>query len=150
MPKIDAIDEGFIDAPPMEVYKAVMDEYSGVTRLWTSFLECKPRGDAPMDSKGAICDITIRKYGMKAKFSDKFIKTDEGKSIELELSGDLVGNETWTFEPMDGKTRVRIYWKGGTNRLLFSFLSVFMSAEKMHSDICIRAFRALDSYLSKK
>jgi len=150
MPKIDAIDEGFIDAPPLEVYRAVMNEYSGATRLWTSFLECKPRGDIPMNSKGAICDITIRKYRMKAKFSDKFIKTDEGKSIELELSGDLIGNETWTFEPMDGKTRVRIHWKGGTNRLLFSVLSIFMSAKKMHSDICTSAFKELNSYLSKE
>jgi hypothetical protein len=149
MPKIDAIDEAIIDAPLKAVYKAVMNEYSGVTKLWTPFLECKPRGDAPMDREGEICDITIRKYGMKPKFSDKFIKTNEGKSIELELTGDLIGNETWTFEPIDGKTKVRIHWKGGTNRLLFSLMSAFMSAEKVHSDICTRAFNALNTYLSK-
>ena len=31
MPKIDAVDEAIIDAPPMAVYKAVVDEYAGIT-----------------------------------------------------------------------------------------------------------------------
>ena len=74
-----------------------------------------------MDTEGAICDLTIHKYGMTARFSDKFIKSVEGNSIDLELSGDLVGKETWTFEPFEGKTKITIRWVGGTNRLLFPF-----------------------------
>ena len=33
MPKIDAINEAVIDAPPMLVYKAILDELAGVTHL---------------------------------------------------------------------------------------------------------------------
>lgn len=149
MPKVDATDIGIINASPMAAYRAVIDEYSGVTRLWTSFLECSPRGDKPMDTEGAICDLTIRKYGMTARFSDKFLKTIEGKSIDLELTGDLVGNETWTFEPVEDKTKVTIHWKGGTNRLLFSLFSSGQAA-KMHTDVVQHAFTALNNYLSKK
>jgi hypothetical protein len=149
LPKVDATDTGIINASPMAVYNAVMDEYSGVTRLWTSFLECRPRGDKPMDTEGAVCDLTIHKYGMAARFSDKFIKTTQGKSIDLELSGDLIGNETWIFEPFEDKTKVTIHWKGATNRLLFSLFPSGQAA-KIHSGTVQQVFAALNSSLSKK
>jgi len=34
MPKIDVTDEAVIDAPPLVVYKAILDEFTGVTHWW--------------------------------------------------------------------------------------------------------------------
>jgi phage-related protein len=38
MPKIDRLDEAIIDSPPMLVYKAILNEYAGVTHWWMPYL----------------------------------------------------------------------------------------------------------------
>jgi hypothetical protein len=149
MPKVDVIDGVVIDAPPMAVFKAILNEYSGVTRFWMPIIEFKPRADKPMDCEGAICDVTARNKGIAAKFSVKVTKIELGKS-DLELAGDLIGTETWTFEPVDGKTKLQIHWVGGTNRLLFSLLSPFASMEKLHSQSIQKGFEALSNSFFKK
>jgi len=45
-----------------------------------------------MDREGAICDVTARQKAVVAKFSARVVQLDPGKSIDLELSGDLIGN----------------------------------------------------------
>jgi hypothetical protein len=107
MPKANAIDEAIIDAPPLVVYRAVLDEYSGRTKLWMPFIEIKPKENMPMDCKGGVCQVITRSHGLKGKFTDKITKLDEGKLIALELSGDLIGNETWSFEQIDEKTKLQ-------------------------------------------
>jgi hypothetical protein len=58
MPKIDVTDEAIIDSPPLEVYKTVLDEYSGVTHWFMPILAYKLRGDMPI-REGAVVDRTI-------------------------------------------------------------------------------------------
>jgi hypothetical protein len=103
-----------------------------------------------MDCEGGICDITARSHGIAAKFSVKVTKVDPGKSISLELSGDLIGIENWTFEPIDGKTKVKLQWKGATNKLLFSFLSPIANAGKVHSESIQKGFKVLNASICKK
>jgi len=103
-----------------------------------------------MDCEGAICDITARSHGMSAKFSVKVANIDQGKSIDLDLTGELIGTERWTFEPMEGKTKVQIRWNGATNRLLFSILSPFASAGKVHSESLQKGLKVLNNSLAKK
>jgi len=150
MPKIDVLDEAVIDAPPMVVYKAILNEYAGVTHWWMPILEFKLRGDMPIDREGAICDITAHGHGATAKFSCKMTKIVEAKSIEEEIAGDFVGTGTWTFEPTDGKMKVQYRFNVRTNRLLFSLVSPFVNIGKGHSDGMQKGFKALNSYLSKK
>jgi phage-related protein len=59
MPKIDVVDEAVIDSSPMVVYKAILNEYAGITHWWMPYLESKLRGDIPIDHEGAIVDITL-------------------------------------------------------------------------------------------
>jgi hypothetical protein len=149
MPKIDAIDEGVIDSSPMVVYKAFLNEWAGVTHWWMPYLECKLRGDIPIDREGAIVDITIHIRGTP-KFSAKMTKIVEAKSVEAEYAGDLVGTAKLTFESTDGKTKVQQRLNVRTNRLLFSLVSPFMDIGKSHSDLMQKGFKELNSYLSKK
>ena len=142
MPKIDVIDEAVIDAPPMVVYKAILNEYAGVTHWWMPILEFKLRGDMPIDREGAIVDMTIRNRGVTSKVSVKVTKIVEAKSIEMEFAGDFVGTEEWTFEPTDGKTKVQLRLNGRTNRLLFSLVSPFVNFGKGHSDVMQKGFKA--------
>ena len=130
----------------MIVYKAILDEYSGVTRWWLPILEFKLRGDIPIDLEGAIGDMTSK----GAKCSFKVTKIVEAKLIEMDYAGDLVGTGTWTFEPTNGKTKVQYRSNVRTNKLLFSLLSPFVNIGKGHSDNMQKGFKALNNYLSKK
>jgi hypothetical protein len=151
MVKMDVTDEAMIDSSPMEVYKAIIDEYSGVTNWWMPHLEFKPRENKPFDCESAICDMAVHGMGMTAKFSVKMTKLVEAKSIEYDYSGDFVGTGKWTFEPTDGKTKVQYRMNVRTNRLLFSLVAPFMkNPAKPHSDMMQKGFKALNSYLSKK
>ena len=105
MPKIDVTDEAVIDSTPMEVYEAILNEYSGVTNWWMPYIEHRNKGDAPIDCEGGICEVIAHGKGMSARFSQKMTKLVEGKSIEMDIEGDFVGTGTWTFEPVNGKTR---------------------------------------------
>jgi len=150
MPKIDVTDEAVIDAPPIVVYKAILNEYSGITQWWMPYLESKLRGDMPI-REGAIVDITINPTSRtKSKVSEKWTKLVEAKSIEEEIAGDFAGTGEYTFEPTDGKTKVQYRFNARTNRLLFSLVSPFVNIGKRHSDTMQKGFKALNSYLSKK
>jgi ribosome-associated toxin RatA of RatAB toxin-antitoxin module len=151
MPRIDVTDEAVIDAQPNVVYKAILDEYAGVTHWWMPVLEIKLRGNKPIDCEGAICDLTAHGKGITAKFSIKVTKIVEAKSIEMDYSGDFVGTGKWTFEPTDGKTKAQYQFNVRTNNLLFSLAAPFMkNPAKPHSDTMQKGFKALNIHLCKK
>lgn len=146
MPKFDVSDEAVIDAPPVTVFKIILDEFSGVTRFMQGY-EFKPR--TPMDREGGTSDAKVSSHGIAAKFSVKVTKIEKDKSIELELTGDLSGTEEWTFEPMDKKTKVKIRLIGATNKLLFTLLSPFANIGKIHSELMQKGFKAINRSLLK-
>ena len=151
MPKFDRLDEAVIDAPPMVVYKAILNEYAGVTNWWMPYLEYKLNGDKPIDREGATGEMTFH-FTKRAtsKMSFKVVKIVEAKSIEMEYAGATIGTGTWTFEPTDGKTKVQYRSIARTNSLLATLLSPFVDFGKGHSDVTQKGFKALNSYLSKK
>ena len=151
MVKMNVTDEAIIDGSPLEVYKAIIDEYSGITSWWMPTLEFKPRENKPFDCEDAICDVAAHGAGMTGKFSIKLTKLEEAKLIEFDYSGDFIGTGNWTFEPMDGKTKVQQRLDVNTNRLIFSLVAPFMrNPAKPHSDAFKKGMKALNSYLSKK
>ncbi len=149
MPRIDVTDEGFVDAQPMIVYKAILDEFAGVTHWWPMVVY-KLRGNIPIDHEGAISDAVAGNRWVNVRASFKVTKIVEAKSIEMEIAGDLVGTGTWVLEPTNGKTKVQYQFKVRTNKLLFSVLSPFGNLEKGHSDEVQKVFKALNSYPLKK
>jgi uncharacterized protein YndB with AHSA1/START domain len=144
MPKVDVTDKGVIDRPPQEVFRAVLNEYAGVTH-WMPALQSKLRGTISVDCVGAICDVTAGSQGMSTHFSLEVTKLVTNELIEFELGGDFVGTETWTFEPFDYKTKVQLRWVGATNRLLLSLFSPFVDVAKMHSNAIQQGFVACNA-----
>ena len=112
-------------------------------------LESKLRGETPIDREGTIFDLTAHSLGTP-RWASKITKIVEGKLIELEEEGDFVGTGTWTFEPTDGKTKIRFRWNVRPKRLLFVLVSAFVDIGKLHSDVMQKGFKALSSYLSQK
>ncbi len=146
MPKFDVYDEAVIEAPPLAVFNIILDEFSGVTRFIPGY-EFKPR--TPMDREGGTSDAKASSHGIVAKFFVKATKIENGKSIELELAGDLTGTEQWTFEALDKKTKVKVRLKGATNKLLFTLLSPIVNIGKIHSESMQKGFKAMNSSLHK-
>jgi hypothetical protein len=149
MPKFDVVDEAVIDSPPLVVFNAILNENAGVTHWWMPYLELKPRGGTPIGCEGAIIDVTVHGR-VTSRFSAKITKIVEGRLIEIEDEGDFVGAETWTFEPIDGKTKVRSRWSVRPKRLSFVLVSPFINIGKIHSEVMQKGFKALNSYLSQK
>jgi uncharacterized protein YndB with AHSA1/START domain len=149
MPKIDVVDEAIIDSSPNVVFRAILNEAAGDTHWWMPHWESKVRGETPIDHEGGIVDITIHRSGTP-KFSGKTTKIVEDKLIELEFAGDFVGTGAWTFEPLDGKTKVKYRWNVRPKRLSFVLLSPFIDMAKTHSDVMQKGFKALNNYLSQK
>ena len=149
MPRIDVVDEGVIDSTPIVVFNAILNESAGVTHWWMPHWESKLRGETPIDHEGTIFDITVPGKHT-SRFSAKITKIVEGRLIEVELKGDFAGTGTWTFQPIDGKTRVQYRWNVRPKRLSFVLASLFVDMGKMHSDVMQKGFKALNSYLSKK
>jgi hypothetical protein len=151
MPQNDDIEEAVIDSPRMLVYKACLDEFSGVTNWWMPYLGFKPRGDPPIDREGAIVDAILNPTSrMKIKFSSKVTKIIAPRLIELEYAGSFIGTGKWIFEALNGKTKVQQRQNIRRNNLLLSLTAPFVDHKKAHSDIMHKGFKALNSYLSKK
>ena len=151
MPRIDAMNEAIIVGQPMEVYKALLNEVSGVTNWWMPYMAFKLKGDIPIDHEGAVYEATISPTSrMNAKFSAKMTKIVEGKLIEEEVAGSFVGTASWTFESMDGKTKAVHRFNARTNGIVYSIFSPFIDYKKNHSDIMDKGLEALKSYLSNK
>jgi hypothetical protein len=152
MPKIDVIDEAVIESPPLVVYKAILDEFAGVTHWWMPYNGFRLRGDIPVDREGAVFDLIVfpKSRIASCKISVKVTKLVEAKSIELDFSGDFVGTEEYTFEPIDGKTKIQIHLNAKTNRLALSMVSPFVNLGKGHSSNMQKGFKALNDYLSNK
>ena len=151
MPKIDVTDEAIIDAPPIDVYNAVLDLYAGNAEWAPPTTVYKLRGDNPSLREGSIVDMSIRDGRVAFDVSGKFTKLVEAKLIEEEISGAFVGTGTWTFESTkDGKTKVQYRFNAKTNKLLFSLASPFVDIGKRHSEMMQQEFKALNKYLKKK
>ena len=135
----------------MQVYKALLNEVSGVTDWWMPYMKFKLRGDTPIDHEGAVYEATISPTSrMNVKFSAKMTKIVEGKLIEEEVSGCFIGTASWTFEPVDGKTKAQHRFNARTNGVVYSIFAPFVNYEKNHRDIMEKGFKELNNYLSKK
>jgi hypothetical protein len=128
-----------------------MDELGGTTNWWMPQTESTFRGNTEkVNQVGAIIDLTIHSI-VTSKFSERFTDITQDKLIYVEiLQGDFLGTSEWTFERIDGRTKVRYRWNAKTNRLLFTILSPFINIGKIHSEIMQNGFKALNNYVRSK
>ncbi len=152
MVKIDATDEAIINAQPLAVYRAFLDEVSGVTHFWMPKLAFKLKGDLPVDQVGAVFDIIANpEKRLKAKFSCRVRSIDAAKRVDLDIfAGDCIGNGLWTFQEIGDKTKVQIRFNVKSNNPLMSLVSPFVDIAKSHSESIQYGFKECDKFLCKK
>jgi hypothetical protein len=150
MTRFDFVDEAIVDADPLRVFKAVIDEANRRTSWWMPHWEAKPRYGKEFGQIGTAIDITIHRVGTP-KFSARVTEVIEGKLLKVEyFEGDYRGNGEWTFEPIDGKTRVRFRWNVVPHRLMFRVLAPFLKKGSTHSEVMQEGFRGMNRYLTTR
>jgi len=149
MARYDVVDEGIIDADCSTVFNAYVDEFRGITHWWMPLWQGKPRGDNTIIQRGSVIDIRVNHKG-PAKFAAKATEFVEDKLVNVEFfEGDFIGTGEWTFEPIDGKTKVRFRWKVRTNGLLTTLVALFINMGKAHSEVMQEGFKSLNRHLSQ-
>ncbi len=107
-------------------------------------------GNTTSGKEGMISDIRVHRTG-NARFTWKLTRIVDGQLIDIEYGGDFAGNGKWTFEPVDGKTRIRFYWINiRPKRLMFVLIAPFINLGKSHSEVMQTGFKSLNNYLNKK
>ena len=66
------------------------------------------------------------------------------------FEGDFIGIGEWTFEPSNGKTKVRFRWNVKTNKFSLTLTALFINIGKIHSEVIQEGFKALNCYLKKR
>jgi uncharacterized protein YndB with AHSA1/START domain len=144
VPSYDVTDEAIIEAPPARVFRALLDEYAGVTHWWTQ-VESTPIGDVPFDQVGAKCRVTVRNHGA-AHFTWKTIEVVENRLMRFEyVDGDIVGHGDLTLDPAGDGTRIAYRWRVRT-RGLASIAGPLLGISRRHSEVIQAGFRALEEF----
>jgi uncharacterized protein YndB with AHSA1/START domain len=147
MPSYDVTDFAIIDAPPERVFRALADEYSGVTHWWKE-VECQQLGDIPFGQVGAVCLSTVRNRGVaRFKWRTSEIISDHYMRFEY-FDGDLEGFADVRLEPLgEDKTRLEYRWRVKT-RGKASIIGPLLNIKKRHSEVMRSGFAKLNEVLT--
>ena len=147
MPQWDVVDEAIIDADVTGVFRTIRD-VNNWSKWWMPRLEARIRGTETIAEVGVQFDVAA--YGIKkGTFAVRVTEIVENERMSVEyFEGDFLGKGEWSFEPVDGKTRVRLRWMARSNNLLITLLSPFISVPKVHSNIMKFGFQGLNKYLT--
>ncbi len=150
MLEIDVEDETTINAEPATVLRALIDEAAGRTHWWLPHWEARPHGDIPPDRVGGMFDIIVRR-GVTVKWTAKVVEvTDKQWRVEY-VEGAYRGEGTWTFEPINGKTRLRFHWQVRPMGWLRWLLRLAPSSQRKgtsHHEVMKAGFAGLNRYLN--
>jgi len=151
MPNYDVVDEAVIDADISIVFKAMLDA-NNYSKWWMPHVEEKIRRGEKILRKGSVVDIKVHRIGTLT-FAGRIIDIIDNKSIKLDyFEGDFIGTCEYTFESINGKTKIRFRWEVRSNRFLLKMLSIFApkSFPKGHSEVMQLGFKGLNHYLTQK
>jgi hypothetical protein len=145
-----AVDEAVIDADPVEVFRALIDECNGRTRWWMPHLEAKSRDGKSFGAEGSTIDVTIHRLGTP-RLGVRLTGEVEGKKMNWEIfEGDSLGTAEWTFEPVSpGRTRVILRWDVVLKRPLYRMFGPRILG-RVHKGVVHAGFDGMNRYLSGK
>lgn len=147
MPEYNAKAEAIINADVNIVFNAILDANN--FRRWMPDAEMHIMGEEKILQKGSEARVLFGTLN----WTEKVVDIVTNKSIQIEyLEGDLQGKYEYTFEPIDGKTKLKINLKVKPTTFLLKIISFLMpkTASKLHSGTLLRGFKGLNEYLIKK
>jgi uncharacterized protein YndB with AHSA1/START domain len=144
------VDEAVIDADPVRVFRALIDECNGRTHWWMPHLEAKPRDGKPFGEEGSTFDMTVHRLGTP-RLGVRLTSEVEGRAMTWEIfEGDSLGKAEWTFEPIaPGRTKVILRWDVVLKRPLYKMFGPRILG-RVHSGVMRAGFNGMSSHLSGK
>jgi uncharacterized protein YndB with AHSA1/START domain len=145
----DVIDEALIDAPPDEVFRAIVDLHDGKTDWWSPYHTMELRAGTTFAEVGAVVANTVRVRGrFPIRFTTRTTEVVENKMIRVDyVGGAFRGKATWTFELVDDMTLLAQRWctrPAGMLRVAAPLLPV----AKSHPDTMRVGFDRLRAFLA--
>ena len=149
-PEFDVHDEALIDADPMTVFHALVDEVRGVTRWWRPHFEAKPRNPDQFGQVGSIVDVQIR-WIVRPRFSARVREAEAGRRFRVEFfRGAFVGKGDWSFEPAGEGTHVQFHWLVRSNQWRYSLASPFVDFGAIHTKVVQAGFKGLNAHVREQ
>lgn len=147
MSEIDAVDEAIIDADPATVARAIEDESMGKSHWWLPSLEMEPHRDIPPSQVGGLVDTIVHGTRVPVRWTNKTVQVTENTVRVEMIAGAFRGEGIWTFEPVDGKTRLRYRWRARPSGWLLKLFARFIDIEQVHHNVMKAGFEGLNQYL---
>lgn len=147
MPSYDVVTEAVIDAGLAMVFPVFLDA-SSYSEWKMPDVEERIRGGRGVLQEGCVFDFKINRFGTLT-FAGRVTDIVDYRTIKIEFfEGDFVGTGEYTFEPINGRTRIRCHWTVRPNKLLVSLFSRFVSVPEILVGVMQSCFERLNSYLS--
>ncbi|PRH79449.1 hypothetical protein C6N75_09475 [Streptomyces solincola] len=150
----DLIDEAVVDAPPAEVWDALLAEFRGGARWWVPANTFATTSGAP-DQVGGRVAVTVHtkgadKGGLKLRFTARTTAVDPGRRLDIEyVDGVFRGPSSFVLDPVDGgrRTRIGMHFQGRPHGWL-KVLAKVADIGGEHSRATSAAFTALGGVLA--
>ncbi len=149
-PDFDVNDEAFIDADPLTVFHALVNEVRGDTQWWRPHFEAKPRDPELFGQVGSVVDVQIR-WILRPRFSAKVREVEAGRLFRVEFfQGAFIGSGNWSFEPAEQGTHVQFRWAVRSNLWRYSLAAPFVDLGAIHSKVVRAGFEGLQEYVRER
>ena len=146
-PKFDVNDETIIDADPLTVFHALVNEVRGRTRWWRPHFESRPRDPELFGQVGSIVDVQIRWF-FRPRFSARVREVEAGRFFRVDFfRGAFVGSGDWSFEPAEHGTHVQFRWAVRSNQWRYSLAAPFFDLGEIHSKVVRAGFKGLAEHV---
>jgi len=145
----DVTEEAIIHASPEAVYKAIIDIYDGKAGWWLPDFSSRICHGATSGNEGAVYEVTIHAL-YPIRFMTKTVGTKKNEMISVDyVDGAFIGHGVWTFENIDGNTKISLRWRTNPGSLFMRMVAPFYPVAKNHSIVMQSGFRKLDQFLNK-
>jgi hypothetical protein len=150
VPSYSAVDQATILARPPAVFRALIDECSGLTHWWAPWVVVSSADGERFDHVGATATSAVHNI-VTARFTWRIADLRENELIAIEyLDGDLVGMGVLTLEPLGDDTQLRYEWEVRTKGLKAGLLGPLLRMDKRHSQVVEAGFVGLNAFLADK
>lgn len=147
MTKYDVTDETVVHASSELVFDAISGVFDGKVNWWLPHLSSKLREGVSCSQVGGIFDVTVHTL-FPLRFTGKTVEVQRPEKLRVQyLAGDFQGGALWTFDTVEGGTRLRLRWQTNPSSLLVKLASICVPVGKGHSQVMRKGFAGLDRYL---
>jgi uncharacterized protein YndB with AHSA1/START domain len=153
MTAYDVRNEVIIQAPTEQVWKALIEEFSGAAAWWVPYNTFES-GDTPPDRLGGVTHVTVHtrgvdRRGLKLRFTARTSAVDPARRLVTDyVAGVFRGTATYALIPLNGNTATKLWMHFAAEPTgILNVLSRLKDIGEQHSEATDAAFANLAATL---